>query len=155
MDTMMITWAVLTVVFFVVEGATAGLASIWFAAGSLVALAATFIGAPIWLQVVLFIVVSVVSLIITRPLAKKYVNKKIQPTNADKAIGMVAEVTERIDNIEGTGRASVGGRSWTARSANGAPIEAGTRAAVISIEGVKLMVQPISEPQTVGNSAAL
>ncbi len=151
MDTMIVVWAVLIVVFLVVEGATAGLAAIWFAAGALVALASAFLDAPVWLQVVLFIIVSVVSLLVTRPLARKYVNTKIQPTNADKVIGTTVTVTERIDNVEGTGEVSVGTRIWTARSDSGDVIEKGTRAVVKSIEGVKLIVYPQPETQMAGN----
>ncbi len=143
MDTMIVVWAVLIVVFFVVEGATAGLASIWFAAGAIFALAAAFLDAPIWLQVVIFIVVSVACLFFTRPLARKYVNRKIQPTNADKVIGSTVTVTERIDNIERTGEVSVGTRIWIARSESGSPIETGALVIVKAIEGAKLIVNPL------------
>lgn len=143
MDTMIIVWAVLIVVFFVAEGATAGLVSIWFAAGAIVALASAFLDATIWLQIVLFIVISVVSLLVTRPLSRKYVSKKIQPTNADRVIGVTATVTERINNFEGTGAVSVGGRIWTARSTTSDVIENGTLTVVRSIEGVKLIVYPL------------
>ncbi|MBP8640703.1 MAG: NfeD family protein [Oscillospiraceae bacterium] len=140
---MIVVWAVLIVVFFVVEGATAGLASIWFAAGAIFALAAAFLDAPIWLQVVIFIVVSVACLFFTRPLARKYVNRKIQPTNADKVIGSTVTVTERIDNIERTGEVSVGTRIWIARSESGSPIETGALVIVKAIEGAKLIVNPL------------
>ena len=142
MDTMTIIWTVLIVVFLVIEGVTAGLASIWFAAGALVALVASFLNAPVILQIILFIVVSIITLVLTRPLAKKFVNKKIQPTNADRVIGATATVTERIDNIAGIGTVSVGGRIWTARSATGEIIEEGTITEIKSIEGVKLIVVP-------------
>ena len=141
-DTMTTVWVVLIVVFLVVEGATAGLTSIWFAAGALAALAAVFLDASVWLQIAVFLVVSVIALIATRPLAKKYVNKKAEPTNADKVIGGNAAVTERIDNFAGTGAVTVSGRLWTARSATDEPIEAGTLTVVRRIEGVKLIVEP-------------
>ncbi|PKM74241.1 MAG: NfeD family protein [Firmicutes bacterium HGW-Firmicutes-16] len=139
---MTVVWAVLIVLFLIAEGATAGLTSIWFAAGALTALAAAFLDLPVWLQIVLFIVVSVGTLLMTRPLAKKYVNRKIQPTNADRAIGSVATVTERIDNVAGTGAVTLGGRMWTARSTTGEIVEEGTRTEVTAIEGVKLIVEP-------------
>lgn len=142
MDTVQIVWIALVVVFLIVEAISAGLASIWFAAGAAVALVASFLSAPIWLQVVLFFVVSIVTLILTRPLARKYVNARTQPTNADMVIGNEATVTERIDNIAGTGTVSVGGRVWTARSAGGEVIEAGTLTKVKAIEGVKVLVVP-------------
>ena len=151
MDTMIVVWAVLIVVFFVVEGATAGLASIWFAAGALFALAAAFLDAPIWLQVVIFIIVSLACLFFTRPLARKYVNRRIQPTNADKVIGTTVTVTERIDNIDRTGEVSVGERIWIARSESGAPIEPGTLVVVKAIEGAKLIVNPLPSTEMAEN----
>ncbi len=148
METIVIIWAVLIVAFLIVEAATAGLASIWFAAGAVAALILALISpqAIVW-QIVLFVVVSVIALIITRPLAKKYVNSKIKATNADRVIGAMATVTEKIDNIEGTGTATVGGRVWTARSFSGEPIEAGATATIKSIDGVKLILQPQEQRQ--------
>ena len=154
METMIVVWAVLIVVFFVVEGATAGLASIWFAAGALVALAAAFLDAPIWLQIAIFIAVSVATLFFTRPLAKKYVSKKIEPTNADKVIGTTVTVSERIDNIERTGEVSVGPRIWIARSESGSPIEAGALVEVKAIEGAKLIVNPLPKTEMAENIKA-
>ena len=142
MDTMTVVWVVLIVVFLVVEGATAGLTSIWFAAGALAALAAVLLDASVWLQIAVFLVVSVAALIATRPLARKYVNRKTEPTNADKVIGGNATVTVRIDNFAGTGAVTVGGRVWTARSVTNDPLEAGTLIVVRRIEGVKLIVEP-------------
>lgn len=139
---MIYTWAALIVVFLIVEGITAGLASIWFALGSIAALISVFFGAPVWLQITIFIVVSTVSLIFTRPLARKYVNKRTQPTNADRVIGKTATVTERIDNLAGKGYVSVDGRLWPARSKSGEPLEPGTVAVVRAIEGIKLIVEP-------------
>ena len=142
---MIYTWAALIVVFLIVEGVTAGLASIWFALGSVAALVSVFCGAPVWLQITLFIAVSTVSLIFTRPLARKYVNKRTQPTNADRLIGASATVTERIDNIAAKGYVTAGGRLWPARSKSGEPIEKDTVTVVRSIEGIKLIVEPVSE----------
>lgn len=149
MSTMTIVWLALIVVFLIVEGATAGLASIWFAFGALIALAGELLHAPLWLQIALFIVASVAALLVTRPLARKYVNPKIQPTNADMVIGVEARVTERIDNIEGTGAVAVGGKIWTARSAAGELIEKDSLITVRKIEGVKLIVDPQSAARTV------
>lgn len=142
MEEIIVVWAVLIVVFLIVEGVTAGLASIWFAIGALFALISVFLGAPIWLQIIIFIIVSIIALFITRPLARKYVNSQKHATNADRVIGMTASVTERIDNVAGKGAASVGGRVWTARSATGEIIEKDTKAVIQAIEGVKLIVAP-------------
>jgi membrane protein implicated in regulation of membrane protease activity len=87
-----------------------------------------------------FFVVSFVTLYFTRPLVKKYVNSKSQPTNADMVIGKEALVTEAIDNVEGAGAVAVGGKVWTARSDDGQPVELGKVVTVLRIEGVKLIV---------------
>ena len=139
-DNMSIVWVVIMVVFLVVEAATAGLTCIWFAIGALAALIAALFGAPIWLQLVWFFVVSVVTLYFTRPLVLKYVNSRSQPTNADMVIGKEALVTEAIDNVESAGAVAVGGKVWTARSENGEPIEVGSIVTVLRSEGVKLIV---------------
>ena len=139
-DNMSIVWVVIMVVFLVVEAATAGLTCIWFAIGALAALIAALFGAPIWLQLVWFFVVSVVTLYFTRPLVLKYVNSRSQPTNADMVIGKEALVTEAIDNVESACAVAVGGKVWTARSENGEPIEVGSIVTVLRIEGVKLIV---------------
>ena len=139
-DNMSIVWVVIMVVFLVVEAATAGLTCIWFGIGALAAPIAALFGAPIWLQLVWFFVVSVVTLYFTRPLVLKYVNSRSQPTNADMVIGKEALVTEAIDNVESAGAVAVGGKVWTARSENGEPIEVGSIVTVLRIEGVKLIV---------------
>ncbi len=144
MQEMIYTWAALIVVFLIVEGLTAGLASIWFALGSVAALVSAFLGAPVWLQITLFVIVSALTLIFTRPLARKYVNKRIEPTNADRLIGASATVTERIDNIAAKGYVKAGGRLWPARSKSGEPIEKDTVTVVRSIDGIKLIVEPLS-----------
>ncbi len=148
MEMIQIIWAGLIVLFLIVEAATAGLTSIWFALGALAALLLSFAspGATVW-QVVLFIVVSAATLVLTRPLAKKFVNGRIRPTNADRAIGKTATVTQRIDNIAGMGEVSVDGRLWSARSDGENSIEAGILVTVKSISGVKLFVSPIEEDE--------
>ena len=143
LSNMSIVWVVLMVVFLVVEAATAGLTCIWFAIGSLAALIAALFDAQLWLQIVWFLVISFVTLSFTRPLVKKYVNSRSQPTNADMVIGKEALVTEDIDNVEATGAVSVGGKVWTARSADGGRIKSGAVVSVLRIEGVKLIVEPV------------
>ena len=129
-------WLIVMVLFLVVEAATVGLVCIWFAVGALAAL----IAAEIWLQIVLFLVVSAVALYFTRPLVKKYVNAKVEPTNADMVIGKECRVTEAIDNIAGTGAVYVDGKTWTARSESDEVIPEGTLVTAKSIDGVKLIV---------------
>lgn len=136
-------WGALLLLFLVVEGATAGLASIWFALGALVALIAALLHAPLWLQIVLFCIVSVATLILTRPLARRYVNGRRQATNADRVIGETGRVTETIDNIAGTGAVYVGGKIWTARTKNEEIIPEDTLVRADAIEGVKLIVSEL------------
>jgi membrane protein implicated in regulation of membrane protease activity len=138
-------WLILLLLFAGAEALTVGLTSIWFAAGALVALVAALVNGPIWLQVALFLVVSVLCLIAVRPLAKKYLNPVLQPTNADRILGAEVRVTQEIDNLRGQGQVAVGAMPWTARSEDGAPIPAGALVRVLRIEGVKVYVEPVKE----------
>ena len=138
-------WSAAIVIFLVIEGVTAGLASIWFAIGSAAALISALFGAPVWLQIVWFVIISGVTLFFTRPLAKKYVNSRAVPTNADRLIGMEGIVTERIDNLKGTGLVAIDGKTWTARSAGDEIIEKGAKVNALEISGVKLIVAEARE----------
>ncbi|MDL2273335.1 NfeD family protein [Oscillospiraceae bacterium OttesenSCG-928-G22] len=153
---MAIVWIVLLVLFVVAEAATVGLASIWFAFGAAVAMLTALLGGQVWLQIVLFLVVSAVLLIFTRPLSKAYLDSKKQRTNADRNIGEIAIVTEQIDNIEGTGEAHIGGKRWTARSTTGEVIPKDARVIVDRIEGVKVLVTLVTEeaPQSESSPGA-
>lgn len=135
-------WVVALVVFLIVEAVTAGLVSIWFVFGSLVALICAALGAAVWLQIFWFVIVSVATLVLTRPLVKRYVDSRSVATNADRSIGRAAVVTERIDNLAATGAIKLDGVVWTARSTDDAvAIEPGERVTVRAIEGVKLIVE--------------
>ena len=135
-------WVAALVVFLIVEAVTAGLVSIWFVFGSLVALICAALGAAVWLQIFWFVIVSVATLVLTRPLVKRYVDSRSVATNADRSIGRPAVVTERIDNLAATGAVKLDGVVWTARSTDDAvAIEAGERVTVRAIEGVKLIVE--------------
>ena len=133
-------WLIIMVLFLVVEAATVGLVCIWFAVGALVALLAAMCGAQLWLQIVLFLVVSAATLYFTRPLVKKFVNSRVEPTNADMVIGKECRVTETVDNIAGTGAVYVDGKTWTARSVSDEVIPEGALVTAKSIDGVKLIV---------------
>ncbi len=140
---MTIVWTAAIILFGVVEAVTAGLVSIWFVAGALVALVAAFVGAPLWLQIVLFLVVSAVALALTRPLLRKITTAKAEATNADRVLGEVAKVTETIDNENSLGAVYVDGKTWTARSADDTVIPAGSRVRIEDMQGVKLYVTPV------------
>ncbi len=142
---MTVVWLIAMIVLLAVEAVVPGLISIWFALGALAALVSALLHAPLWLQIVWFLVVSVAALALTRPLAKKYINSRTQPTNADMLIGKECIVRESIDNVRGTGSVSVGGKVWTARTENeGVRLQEGDLAVVVRIEGVKLIVKPMA-----------
>ena len=145
MDYMIWVWLGAAVVFGVVEALTAGLVSIWFVAGSAAALIGAFLGAGLGVQVALFVVVSAAALAVTRPLVRRYTAGKAVPTNLDRVLGDSGKVTETIDNENSTGAVYVDGKTWTARSADGAVIPAGSRVEVLRMEGVKLFVKKQEE----------
>jgi membrane protein implicated in regulation of membrane protease activity len=140
MDTVEIVWAALIVIFLIIEGATAGLSSIWFAVGSVAGLVLSLLNVGLVWQIVAFIVVSIATLLLTRPLAMKYVSTKVQATNADRVIGQTGIVLEEINNIAGTGSVKIGGKIWTARSASGSIIPKDVLVSGNKINGATLMV---------------
>ena len=135
-----ILWLVLLVVFAVLEGVTAGLVSIWFCAGSLAALIATWLGASLPVQIGLFVVISLIAMAIIRPMARKWFQPRLQKTNADRILEQEGVVAEEIDNLRGQGQVKIGGTLWTARAAREEIIPAGARVRVVRIEGVKAIV---------------
>lgn len=139
---MLILWGAAAALCLIVELATYGLTSIWFAIGALCALVAAALGAPVWLQILWFVLISLATLALTRPLVKKYVNSRAQPTNADRVLGTRAVVKEQIDNLSATGTVLAGGKIWSARSAQDTPIPAGASVLVREIRGVTLIVAP-------------
>jgi membrane protein implicated in regulation of membrane protease activity len=138
-----IVWLVLLLLFAGGEAVSVGLTSIWFAAGALAALVAALLGGALWIQITLFLAVSILCMAAVRPLAKKHLNSKVEHTNADRVIGAEAQVTEDIDNIHGKGAVIIRGMTWSARSQDGAPIPTGTLVKVLRIEGVKVFVEQI------------
>ncbi len=133
-------WLALVVLFAVIEGVTPQLVSIWFAGGALVALVVSLFGVDVWIEIVVFVAVSALLLILTRPIVKRRFNSKTIRTNADAAIGGTAVVTRPIDNTEGVGLVKLGGQIWSARSSDGSKIPEGREVTVDRIEGVKLIV---------------
>ena len=133
-------WIVAAVAFAVVEIATSGLVSIWFAGGSIVSLVAALLGAPVWLQIVLFIVVSAVLIILLKNFATEYFKSKNSDTNLDRIVGKEVTITETVDKVNNTGRALINDVEWKVASKNGEIIEKGEVCTVDKIEGVKLVV---------------
>lgn len=141
-----IVWLFLLAVFLIVEIITVGLTSIWLAGGALVALLLNMAGLGLIWQIAAFFIVSFLLLIFTRPFALKFVNAKHEKTNYEGIIGKVVRITERVDNINGTGTAVVGGQDWTARAEDDHLIlEPGELAKVVKISGVKLIVKRYEE----------
>lgn len=150
MDLVAIVWLALLVIFLIVEAACPiHLVSIWFAAGSLAALAVYFLHGPLWLQATLFLVVSAALLLSLWPMTKKFLNPRITKTNVDSVIGSRGYVTAAVDNARAEGQVKLGAMVWTARSTSGAPIPTGTLVQVDRIEGVKAFVTAVEAGEKV------
>ena len=149
MELVAIIWMVLLVLFLIVEAACPlHLVSLWFAAGCLAALGVSFLGAPLWLQITVFLLVSCVLLAALWPLSKKYLKPKLTATNIDSIIGSTGYVTAAVDNVHSHGQIKLGAMEWTARSSSGEPIPEGTLVKVDKIEGVKVFVTPVKDKVT-------
>ncbi len=142
---MVVTWLIIFAILLAVELATAGLTTVWFAAGALIAALAALLHAPLWLQVILFLLASIALLFFTRPIAVKYFNKNRARTNVESYIGQKAIVIADIENIKGYGQVRLGSMDWSAKSFDGSDIKAGTVVEVKEVEGVKLVVSPVAE----------
>ena len=144
-DMIPLIWVGVMVIFGVLEAVTVGLTSIWFVVGGVGGLVASMLGGPIWLQLVVFFVVSVGCMVAARPLVVKYINQNTVATNADRVLGAAARVTEAIDNTVPVGAVYVDGKTWSARSETGEPIAAGAMVRVTRMEGVRLFVEELKE----------
>lgn len=136
-----IVWLVVLAILLVIEFLTLGLTTVWFAGGALIAFLVSLAGGPLWLQILLFLVISVVLLLFTRPLAVKYLNKNVQKTNVDSIPGQKGIVTVTIDNLKAEGQVTIRGMEWSARAKDDNIIEKGKVVRVIAVEGVKLIVE--------------
>ena len=135
-------WLLIFVVLLVIEILTMGLTTIWFAGGALAAFAAGILGMGIIVQIIVFVIVSLVLLFLTRPYAVKYFNKDREKTNVEGLIGQQAVVTEEIDTLQAKGVAVVGGVEWSARTREPDGLIAKDTVVVIEeIQGVKLIVK--------------
>ena len=139
-------WLGLFAVFLIVEAVcTIHLVSIWFAAGSLAAALVSLLNGPVWLEILLFMVVSGGLLLALWPFTKKFLKPTITKTNVDSVIGSVGYVTEPIDNLHAQGQVKLGGMEWTARSSDDSTIAVGTMITVERIEGVKVFVRAVKK----------
>lgn len=144
-DMIPLIWVGVMVIFGVLEAITVGLTSIWFMVGAVGGLVVSMLNGPIWLQLVVFFLVSIGCMIAARPLVVKYINQSTTATNADRVLGAAARVTEAIDNAVPVGAVYADGKTWSARSENGENIAVGTMVRVIRMEGVRLFVEELKE----------
>ena len=143
MDKMTIIWLAVAVLMVLVEASTPQLVSLWFAVGGVAACITSLFVDSIWLQIAVFVAVTGVSLILTRPLAKKFRERNVEHTNSDRYVGREGIVVTAIDNDAAAGQVRVGTSVWTARSADGSVIPEGSKVTVTAIEGVKLICLPV------------
>ena len=136
-------WLIALIVLLVGEAITIGLTFVWFAVGALGALIVSVLGGALWLQVVIFLALSGVTLALARPVFARFLKTSHAATNADRVIGQTAVVTEQIDNLSGTGQVNVAGQIWSARSAHDVVIPRETEVRVLKISGVKVLVEAI------------
>ena len=137
-------WLVLAIVLGVIEAVTFQMVAIWFAFGALAAIIPSLLGANIWIQFAVFLIVSVVALIGTRPFVKKVLKLRQVHTNADSLIGQVGVVV--VDSVEGeitSGHIVVSSQEWAACTEDGMELRKGDRVLVKKIEGVRLIVEII------------
>jgi membrane protein implicated in regulation of membrane protease activity len=133
-------WVAVTILAVLVEAATSQMVSIWFVFGALGALITGLFGGSFLIQVIVFVIVTIIALILTRPLVKNASLFKKEDTNAGRYVGKEGIVTVKINNLENEGQVSVLGSTWSARSYDGIPIEENEHVIIEKIEGVKLIV---------------
>lgn len=140
---MPLVWLVLAVVFGITEGVTFDFVAIWFAVGAVAAIIPASFHLPVMVQIAVFLLVSVIALIFTRPFVKKWMKVRPVPTNADSLIGRVGVTIREIGGEELHGRVSVAGMDWAAISDDDTVIDAGEKVLIKRIEGVKLIVEKL------------
>lgn len=141
MDNVSLLWLLAMIILFVIEGITLNLTTIWFAIGSAAGFILSMTGFSQTTQICTFLAISFVLFIFTKPFIEKKLKVQKQPTNCDMLIGCEAVVTKDISPEEFAGEIKVKGRIWSAVSADSSPICAGDKVRIISIDGVKLVVE--------------
>lgn len=135
-------WMIAFLVLIFIEIITVNLVTIWFAIGAIAGFITAYFTDSIAVQMIVFIVVSIISLVPTRNIVNKLKVKNFEPTNLDRIIGKTGIVTEEISNIK-LGEVKVDGKKWSAMSTE--KITIGRKVEILSIEGVKLNVKEIKE----------
>lgn len=140
---MPIVWIGFAIFMLLCEGFTTQLVSIWFVLGSVCAAITSIFTDSVPIQSAVFLVVSLIALVVTRPLVNKIRQKKGKTsTNADRLIGKIGIVISDIGDVQKVGQVKVEGEIWTAKSQS-APIAKDSKIKVLAIEGVKLLVEPV------------
>ena len=134
-------WVAVIILCVAVEAFTLDLTAIWFAVGGVAALVAASLSLSVSARMVIFVVFSAVLLALLRPFCRRFLKTRNVPTNADRIIGQNAVVTQPIDNIQGTGEIKLPGSVWSAASADGSAIPAGSVVRIVAIRGVKAVVE--------------
>ncbi len=139
-------WIIVLIVTVILEALSLNLTAIWFAVGALAALFVRMAGGNFVLQLVIFVILSALSMILLRPFAKKVlkVNQR-ESTNADRILGQTAVVTVPVDNLHGSGQIKIGGQIWSATSETGEYLAEGASVKIVSITGVKVSVRKIGK----------
>ncbi len=132
-----VSWIIIFLVLIVIEAVTVDLVSIWFAIGALVCSFVALLTEDLFLQLMVFVLVSAITLFCTKGFVNKIKSRKVVPTNLDRIIGLIGVVTEKITN--NSGEVTVDGKRWSAISAE--EISVGSKVEILSIDGVKLQVK--------------
>lgn len=134
-------WLIAFALLLFIEFLTLGLTTIWFAGGALAAWVLAMLHCSFPIQVIAFLLISILLLLLTRPIAMKHFNRKCEKTNVERLIGQSAVVLEEIDGIHGTGKVLLNGIDWSAKAKD--PEEKIAKDAIVQIEeiqGVKVVV---------------
>lgn len=136
-------WVVVLLLMIVVEVVTpTALVSIWFAVGAFVSLILSLFNVHVWIQAVVFIVVSIIALVLMRPIASRSIKKSSVPTNFDRYIGEIGVVIKSItDNA--WGQVQIQNTIWSAKSEDNTPIAEGEKVQILSVEGAKVIVKKV------------
>lgn len=135
-----ILWLAAVIILAIIEAATMGLTSIWFAGGALAAAITALLGGTLPVQTIVFFAVSVMLLIIMRPLVKKRFNNRLEKTNIDALPGAEGIVEKRVSHLE-PGEVKADGKIWSAVCEEGKKIDKGTVVVIKSVRGVTLTVE--------------
>lgn len=133
-----IIWLIIFIVTFIIEIATMSLVSIWFSAGALAAIMVKYVGILILGQIIAFIITSVCTFLLFRPILIKHIRTPRVRTNTDSLIGKTGEVVKDITSLA-FGQVKVNNQIWTAKSMGNVALKEGAIVEIVEIEGVKLV----------------